>query len=429
MPTPPGEQLLAYLVADRPAGGTASDPGKFDRADLRPEAVIELTRVDPPPAWWDAAAGRVSVAKVSLPGASLRSANLSGVSFEQANLAGADLADGVLFGAVLGGADLTAALLEDADLRDAHLRFAQLGMAALEGADLRGADLWGAKCREADIDKVDFRGAELEEADLRDTDARECDFRTARLGLTDFRGADLRRSDFRDAVLRATKFDRADLRLALLQNADLSNCTLEHASIGDARLERTRLRPGQFGGAIGEEVAGDFDAAARGYQTLERNFADQGDPESASWAYRKRRRMTKAQCRKDMAQAARRGHVMGTARSAFHWLADWLVELVCDYGESVPRVLATYVVVVFGFGLGYFIDGAIVKEEGGGRVVTREFEDVALYSLTAMLAPTDPPEGLHPATGWVQLVTTLQASVGIFLTGLLGFVAGNRIRR
>lgn len=429
MPPSLSDQFLAYLTAGPPA--SPGEPARFDGVDLRAKTVAEAARGDPPPPWWDAAANRVRVADAVLPGASLRSANLAGVCLENADLTGADLADADLTGAVLGGANLSAALLEDADLRDAHLRFANLGTAALEGADLRGADLWGAKCRAADLDKIDFRTAELEEADLRDVDARECDFREARLGLTDFRGADLKRSDFRGAVLRGTKFDGADLQLANLQDVDLSGCTLTHVRLADARLERTRLSAHQLGGALGEEVAGEYDAAARGYRTLQRNFADLGDPDAASWAYRKRRRMTKRQAGREALRLMRDQSYGVGFDSAFHWLADWLVELVCDYGDSVPRVLMTYLVVVIGFGAGYAAAGGVTRdvEPDGAREVTRTLNDIMLYSMTSMLAPTDPPEGLHPATDGVQLVTTVQASLGIFLTGLLGFVAGNRIRR
>ena len=324
--------------------------------------------------------------------------------------------------------------MEDADLRDAHLRFALFSEAALEGADLRAADLWGAKCQYADLDKIDFRGAELEEADLRDTDVREADFREARLGQTDFRGADARRSDFRGAQLRATKFDGADLRFANFTNADLSQCSLRHAWLGDARLDRTRLYRRQLGSSIGEEIAKDYDAAARGYLTLERNFVEMGDPEGASWAYRKRRRMTKKRARQEAVAAFKKRDLVGGVRSCFHYGSDWLVEMVCDYGESVPRVLLSMVVVFIVCNLIYLADGSIMRDGPEGsppsaRRSTYSAVDIALYSLTAMLAPGNPPEELHPANSRVQLGTMVQSFLGIFLTGLLGFVAGNRIRR
>ena len=435
MPTTDGERaserLLNSLCAS--ADSAAPEAGKFDGADLRAEAVAALL-TDPPPAWWDAERRRVRVLKAALPGASLRGANLSGVSLEQANLKGVDLADSLLADIVLGGADLSEALLEESDLKRAHLRFAVLTDAALEGADLQGADLWGAKCRGADLDKIDFRGAELEEADLSGADARDCDFREARLGLTDFRGADLRGSDFRDSTLRATKFDEADLRAAHLEYADLSSCSLKGVWLAEARLEQTRFRAAQLGEATGEELAGDWDSAARGYLALERNFTDLGDPDAASWAYRKRRHMAKRHEGKEALRHYKAKDYSRAADAGFAWASDWLVELVCDYGESVARVFMTYLVLFIGFGLFYAATGSIARDTptpAGGEIkqITRTIDDVMLYSMTAMVAPGERPEGLHSTSDGVHAMTLLQSTIGVFLIGLLGFVAGNRIRR
>ena len=53
------------------------------------------------------------------------------------------------------------------------------------------------------------------------------------------------------------------------------------------------MRAHQLGGAIGEEVAGSFEAAVDGYIVLEQNFRSLGRAEDASWAFRRRRRMGK----------------------------------------------------------------------------------------------------------------------------------------
>ena len=54
--------------------------------------------------------------------------------------------------------------------------------------------------------------------------------------------------------------------------------------------------------------------------------------------------------------------------------------------------------------------------------------DQAIFSLFAMTS-TSTPGDLLPRSQMVQALTALQVLVSIFLTGLLGFVAGNRIRR
>jgi uncharacterized protein YjbI with pentapeptide repeats len=419
---------MSAAVLDALGAPTGAD--KLDGLDLRAETLrplVELRPVAPP--WWDGGAGRVSVPGADFAGRSLRGANLTGGWFEHANFTAADLATAALRGTVLGGAAFDRALLEEADLEGATLRFATFGGAVLEGAKLRGADLWGAKLGEADADKADFRDTQLEEADFRQADAREADFRGAALGLADFRRADLRMADFRGCVPRATKFDGADLRRANLEQVDLSNTSLVNVWLSDARLDRTRFHRNQLGGRLGEEAAGEYELARRGYLSLERNFTDIGDPEGSSWAYRRRRRMEKLSARRRAAEAMR-GRRWGEAFTAgLGYVNLKLVELVCDYGESVPRVLASQFAVVAAFAILYAVAGGVERDGPAGREVTRSALDIARYSMTALLAPGQSPEGLRPTDEFLQLITLGQSYLGLFLVGLLGFVAGNRIRR
>ena len=90
-------------------------------------------------------------------------------------------------------------------------------------------------------------------------------------------------ANLRDAVLRDAR----------LQEVGLSQCEIAHIFLGGAKLDDTQLRLKQLDGAIGEELAGDFERAAQGYLALERNFEGLGDHDAASWAYRRRRRMQK----------------------------------------------------------------------------------------------------------------------------------------
>lgn len=58
---------------------------------------------------------------------------------------------------------------------------------------------------------------------------------------------------------------------------------------------------------------------------------------------------------------------------------------------------------------------------------TRNLVDLMHFSLSAMT--TLESAGLEPRNGLVELVAGSQALLGIALTGLLGFVVANRIRR
>ena len=55
--------------------------------------------------------------------------------------------------------------------------------------------------------------------------------------------------------------------------------------------------------------------------------------------------------------------------------------------------------------------------------------DLAVFSLGAMTTSGAESSLLVSSSLFVKLLTGIQALTGIFLTGLLGFVAGHRIRR
>ena len=368
---------------------------------------------------------RADLKAADLRNARLGAARLDGAMLEESDLQNADLIAVSAKGASLGGANLKGALLEDADLRGASMRFAILQGAFLENTKLERADLWGANLAGAVLTRADLRGVVLTEANLEGADLTGADLRDARLDKANMKGVKLAGADLRGATTPNVNLREAVLRNARLQALDLSTCDVSGVHVSGAWLERTRLRRGQIGGAIGEELAGQFDDAANGYLVLERNFADLGDGDSASWAYRRRRRMQKLTALQ-MARLRRgQGHTRAALPFYFKFGRFQFVEWLCDYGESPSRVLLTLVAVYLLFTLTYVATGAVAH----GTTPTRNPLDVASFSLSVMTTVGTLDGNLRPRDEWVSLLAGLQALLGIGLTGLLGFVLGNRIRR
>ena len=231
---------------------------------------------------------------------------------------------------------------------------------------------------------------------------------------------------------------RAHLQRARLDGLDLTRCDLTHVFLQGATLSRAQFSREQLGGAIGEERVGAFEEARHGYLALERHFLDLGDPDVARWAYGKRRRMQKRAAHAQARSAwkdGRRGDALVQAAIA---AGDQLVEWICDYGESMGRVLISILVVYTFFMILYGLTGSVVRvgaspggsRSGGGMVPvpTHRALDLAVFSLLAMTTQGS-PVGLLPRNETVQFLTGIEALLGIGLTGLLGFVLGNRIRR
>jgi hypothetical protein len=60
---------------------------------------------------------------------------------------------------------------------------------------------------------------------------------------------------------------------------------------------------------------------------------------------------------------------------------------------------------------------------------TRHPLDLATFSLLTMAQLDTGQAGLEPGNQFVYLLSGVEALLTIFLTGLVGFVVGNRIRR
>ena len=87
---------------------------------------------------------------------------------------------------------------------------------------------------------------------------------------------------------------------------------------------------------MGEEIGGDYAAARRAYLGLERNFRTLGDPDAASWSYRRGRRMGKRAAQTAFVAALRVRDWRGAFGYGVSAANDGFSEWVCDYGESMP---------------------------------------------------------------------------------------------
>ncbi len=425
----------------------------FDGADLSRETLSVLAQSSGgSPPWWDskqkgiylenANLQNVSLRNINLRGANLRGANLQsailagadlrGAMLERANLSGADLAGTQFDGAILSGADFEGAMLEDAVFTNTVLRFANFQDCILESVNLQGADLWGAKLERADLIQANLQGATLVEAHLGKANLERVNLQNAELSGADLHGANLRGAQLEGAMLRGANLEETSFKEADLQKVDLSHSNIRHVRLNGAQLEKTRFHLDQLGGAIGEELAGEYEEARLGYLALERNFSERGETEAESWAYRRKRRMGKYEA----LQRARANWARRCWRSCLRqyvtYLGDVMIEWTCDYGESIARVAATIFMLWFLCALIYGLTGGVVApSDGMGGQVKQPVRNplhIATFSLYAMTT-SGMPFGMEPRNAVVQLMAGVESLVAVALTGLLGFVAGNRIRR
>lgn len=124
-------------------------------------------------------------------------------------------------------------------------------------------------------------------------------------------------------------------------------------------------------------------------------------------------------------------------RHTAKWFSDGFVEALCGYGESIGLVLWWMAVLLFIagpllFGRPGLLDWPDKNRESyfnlsPVRQQVYAYLQQFLYVLDAFTTANFAE--LQPASGLARLFSGLIALLGIFLTGLLGFVVGNRIRR
>ena len=429
-------QILDMIEANGGPEGLDLSEKDLREIDLSRDTIqAELVRVRRvksgiAPTWVSTLTHGIDLKKVNLQKSKLARANLQGADLSVVNLQGPDLRGANLQGAHLKAADISPAFPAEDNLYGGYS----------QRANLQGAVLWGANLQEA----------KLVQANLRDADLRVAVLRGAELSGADLRGAELGSADLKEADLRGANLTQVSL---------LDAKSIEAISLYRATLDHTQLAKDRLGGAIGEELRREWFQAKEAYLELKNNFEQIGRYDDASWAYCKERRMEKAtkapwRCREYYGQEEpfprsirglfsklwpnlrQYGRLPRWSplvwwfwlKYTVKWLGDWFVELLCGYGESIRRVLFWMAAKILGFAAYYWhIDGVWLVEPSGEAKIATSVWHYLIYSAGAFT--TTQFARFQAADDRVRMVTAIQAIIGIVLAGLLGFVAGNRIRR
>ena len=336
------------------------------------------------------------------------------------DLSGKYLSDADLSGMNLMGVNFSKAVLNRSNLSNAFLERANFQEASCWRTDMSGSSLWSA----------DFRGAELDECDLRGAYLQRAKLQEANLSKALLAGADLHRAYFSETLLNRKSLGENGI---LHENAE---CFREYIYQMEFFQQRFRGRP-KSEDDFRKRLYSRFSGGEGIYRKLKNNFEQLGFYGDASWAYKRERRMRKHATGR-WAKTAWQERKYWKFMSLFSlFLSDWFVELLCDYGESVYRVILWLLLLLSVFGpiLVYLCGGLIWDGANreiyfnlpnrGLQVLYGYFQGV-LYMLD-VLTTADYSE-LTPRNDLVRFVSGIMAMLGISLIGLLGFVVGNRIR-
>lgn len=311
----------------------------------------------------------------------------------------------------------------------------------LEGRSIVGADFSGQT-----LEKVDFSGCTLERVNFKGATLVHCRFRGAKISWSDFRYAEIQHGTFEDARLAFCDFYRTFIDgIVIFSGSEFANCSLHKTYLGDcAVIRRENLCKGrilQQDREAYERFLVDWHTFGTGERKNDVGLLSDWSPESAlrsrwadaeiifknfnalwtgkgyiadgNWAYvmgkRMERRRMIAQLRDGGLSPLRRLNLLR------HILSNAFSDLFFGFGESMTKMVLTYIVTVFLFAWIFL-----------SKVTMLEYGKALLVSLKNMVA-LDSTE-LSDVSPLIDMLRIVQTTIGILLTGIFGFILGNKIR-
>ncbi|MBR3699918.1 MAG: pentapeptide repeat-containing protein [Bacteroidales bacterium] len=335
-------------------------------------------------------------------------------------------------GQVLEGVDFSGCTLTKVNFKNATLKHCKFDEAVLDSCSFDCS----STPNEPNLQSVSFRKATL----------TNCRFRYAYMMWSDFRYSRINQATFEDAIIDFCDLYRCFFEgVVLFKHARISNSSLYYTYFGDAtNIRRENLVNDQlvqqnkkaytkflvdwhtYG--IGErtndmQVVSDWspDASIKArwsdaediYKTLTGLWNERGFNADANWGYVQGRRMER---RRMMAELSDKQLGFWTkAGRVWHIIGNSLSDLFFGYGESMFKMIVTYIVTVILF--------AVLFQS---EVSPLEYVDALGVSLKNMAGMDS--EVLQGVSPLVDMLNLIQTTIGILLTGIFGFILGNKIR-
>ena len=335
-------------------------------------------------------------------------------------------------GMILEELDYSDCTLVNVNFKNATLRHCRFDEATLDSCDFDHS----GRVAEPTLQSVSFKKAAMD----------NCRFRYANIAWSDFRYARINNATFEDSTVDFCDFYRCFFEgVVLYKHAAFSNCSFFNTYFGDgANIRRENLFRDRiiqqdkhaytkflvdwhdFGTGVRtndrREVSDwspDASVKARWadaediYKTLNGLWAGKGYIADANWAYVQGRRMERRRMMSQMSDPS----VKTVTKIANVWriIGNCLSDLFFGYGESMFKMILTYIITVLVF--------AFIFSEEVSLLKYVEALGISLKNMAGMDSDV-----LHDVSPLVDMLNLIQTTIGILLTGIFGFILGNKIR-
>lgn len=335
-------------------------------------------------------------------------------------------------GQVLENVDFSGCTLTKVNFKNATLKHCVFDEAILDSCSFDCS----CKPEQPNLQSVSFRKATL----------INCRFRYAYIVWSDFRYARIDQATFEDATIDYCDLYRCFFEgVVLFKHARISNSSLYYTYFGDAtNIRRENLVNDrilqqdkqaytrflvdwhQYGTGVRTndmKVVSDWspDASVKArwsdaediYKTLNGLWTERGFHADANWGYVQGRRMERRRMITDLTDP--KISFWTKVGNFWHIIGNSLSDLFFGYGESMFKMIVTYIVTVLLF--------AFIFRSKVSPLEYVEALGVSLKNMAGM--DSEVLQGVSPLVDMLNLV---QTTIGILLTGIFGFILGNKIR-
>ncbi|MCL2186329.1 MAG: pentapeptide repeat-containing protein [Treponema sp.] len=288
------------------------------------------------------------------------------------------------------------------------------------------------------VDACDFTHAQIKGsgdakyASFKDAKIYKTKFREAQIDLCDFRYADIIDSTLQGAYLRYTDFYRTAFKgITIFQDAKIESSSLNYISFETFCITSDNLKKNKAGASLVQEnhavyedflakwirldnvknemsiveggLASKYREAERIYRQFSALWEGRGHNKDAEWAYVQGKRME----RKRLWFESKDNIFINKLKAILNLLLD----VVLGYGVRLLRVIGTYLMLIVIFALIYKL------------LSNHDIVNCMRLSIGYTIGVRS------EASPAIEILSMLQTGMGMLLTGFMGFVVANKVRK
>jgi uncharacterized protein YjbI with pentapeptide repeats len=302
----------------------------------------------------------------------------------------------------------------------------------------------------AKLDHCNFDGefSQLHKCSFKRCELKRCRFRKTTIEWSDFRYVEVNIATFESSKISFCDFYRAlFMGIVIFRKSKIENCSFYYSYFDEgATLRRENLTKDRilqqnkndyrrflvewntYGPGVrkneqnresdwnpDESLKNRFDDAEDIYKTLNGLWMSKGFLGDANWAYVKGRKMERRRMIAEMSNSRFSfGHKL---RNTGHIAWNFISDLMFGYGESMRKMILSYFIMVILFAYLYY---------SSPDVSLATYTHAIGVSLKNMVAIT--PEEVSNISPFIDFLNVIQTTIGIIITGIFGFILGNKIR-